>query len=1150
MFHGTKPVLFALTLLVCPLVRGGIDDGQLTKLMERVHTGNALVQVPLASRPPVVDGRLSPREWDGAAILCGFSTQGAKGQLLGNKPGQVLLQRTKEHLYIAVRTATPNDSPGGGLVCAATKRDDPAIAGDDTVEFTFHNSRRPDTILQIVCNPSGACLDIRRDLASGNSDAKWNFAGVSAGSVVESFWWVTEMKIPLSELTPAGGVLKFNVARNWCDTGTFSTLNKVRKNFLPADMIRLDFSDSPVTVKQNTLGNPDDGNWDTESTAVNSSGREVVFAVMLHEYAFKKADGKVKRSHTVHALEKKILSPGETGKLVLRRKTASNALIWFATAVLDAKTKKVLHNRLIQGRKSLFTGRRPLYAAGEIKKTGRFRVYDYPGFGHAAFFFNFTSPAPENLQMTGPDGKAVKFPITARGGEHYCRAEIPSALGVYTFTLPGGREVCRITRKNFPWLGNDLGREKVVIPPFTPIRTCGNEVEVLFRKHRLNHFGLWDSVESKGTELLAEPMSFELVSEGKTVPWRGEIKKLELRNGGHDASYRAESANAAGISLTVAGYAEYDGFFWNRFELDNPVRRPVDRLTVRIPLKDAQMPLFHVISNTIRTNPAGALPAGEGELWNGTKLVRQLHFGQPVMHKQFVPYVWLGGVEKGVCWFMDSSFGCRLSQTLPQVRISRKGKTVLLEIDIINIPDRESKRVFEFGLQATPVKPVEPALLPMTRDGRGWVSGELPNLGDFNQVRGGFASQWAVFPLANDYSLYKKVISIISGDGRYSGDIKNDIRTFFDRYLPILRQTIDKDYPGQSAKILKSACDASSLSDKRRPPSRPIMYTDPRLVYRYDEGAQAFRSEWWNPARINYTGVWRSTLTPSLQDYLVYHHEILLRCGLRGINLDDAYLMPDDNPETVAKIDASGTIHSNAGILQLRSYVKRLATMMHTRFHIYPRYVEPHMTNALIVPAFSFADGQLGMEQHYGESPRTACFPADEILATYTGRQIGAKPLALPGLLRKNMPPERWKKEFPVLTRSCIALSLPFGITMRTSIRVKYEHFDIGTYQAFYKNLAEFGIAEKDCVFEPCFEQKSVSSGSKDIRIGLFKRPGKVLVCAANLCKEPAAADLEIDASSLGLKENFKMTDWEKRTPITKKFTLAPGDFKLVLLSE
>ena len=1150
MFHCLKSGLPALSLLFCSLARGGIDDAQLTKIMERVHTSNAAVQVPLASRPPVIDGRLAPQEWDNAVLLCGFSTQGFKGRLLGNKPGQVLLQRTKEHLYIAVRTATPNDSPGGGLVSTATKHDDPGIAGDDAVELVFHDSARPDRILQIVCNPSGACLDILRSVSAGKSDLKWNFDGTAVGSVVESFWWSVEMKIPLSELASAGGVLKFNVARNWCDTGTFSTLNKVRKYFSPADMIRLDLSDAPAVVKQNGLGNPDDGVWETESSAENRSGRDVIFAVMLHEYAFKKVDGKVKRSHTVHALEKKVLAPGETGKLALRHRAGSDALIWFATAVLDAKTKRVLCHRLIQGRKSLFTGRRPVYAAGEIKKAGRFRVYDYPGFGHAAFFFNFTSQAPARLHMTGPDGKEVRFGITVRGGEHYCRADIPSAPGVYTFTLPDGREVCRISRKDFPWLGNDLGKEKVVIPPFTPIETNRNEVTLLYRKHRINHFGLWDSVESKGTELLAEPMSFELVSGGRKTVWRGEVKKLVRQNGGHDAAYEAGAENDAGIVLAVDGYAEYDGFFWNRFKLENPGRRPIDRLTVRIPLKDAEMPLYHVISNTIRTNPAGYLPAGEGELWNGTKLVRQLHFGQPVMHRQFVPCVWLGGVEKGVCWFMDSSYGCSLSQTKPQVRISRKDAAVILEVDLINVPDRAPHREFQFGLQATPVKPVHPELLPMTRDGRGWVSAGLPNLGDFNQVRGGFASQWASAPLGDDYSLYRKIISLISHDGKYTGNIRNDIEAFFGKYLPLLRQTIDRDYPGQSAKILKSACDSGSLSDKRRPVSRPIMYTDPRLVYRYEEGAQAFRSEWWNPARINYTGAWRTTLTPSLQDYLMYQNRKLLQCGLRGINLDDAYLMPDDNPETVARIDASGVVHSNAGILQLRSYIKRLATMMHTEFNIYPRYIEPHMTNALIIPAFSFADGQLSMEQHYGESPRTACFPPDEILATCTGRQIGAKPLALPGLLRKSMPLEQWKKEFPVLTRSCIALMLPFGITARTSIRVKYEHFDIETYHAFYRNMTEFGIAAKDCVFEPCFEQKSVGTGSKDILIGLYRRPGKVLVGAANFGKVPVTADLEISPAALGFKGKIKMTDWEKRTPLPEKFTIAPGDFKLILLSE
>ena len=835
---------------------------------------------------------------------------------------------------------------------------------------------------------------------------------------------------------------------------------------------------------------------------------------------------------------KSAVVPAEkSSKLQFSHNDDSKKLLWFATAVLDAKNRQLLYSRLVQGRKSLFTGRRPVYAAGEFKG-GSFTVYDYPGYGYAAFFFKFKKEPVTKIIMTSPDGKKTAFTLAKQAGRFYCRAAIPSTAGVYSFTLPDGRKICQIVRKNFEFLNNKYGMEKVILPPFTPIESKKNTISMIFRSHRLNAFGLWDSVTSKGTELLSSPMYFELVSNGKKTTWKHNDIKLAVHNQGHDAAYSSSAVNSTGIRLNTQGYAEYDGFFRNSYTLENPQKRAIDRLTLCIPLKDEHAPLYHVVSNTIRTNPAGYLPKGQGELWNGTKLIRQLHFGQQVMHSQFVPLVWLGGIEKGVCYFMDNSFGCKLSNTRPQVRISRRGKTLFLEADIINETSTSARHTFEFGLQATPIKPVQKELLPYTRDGRGWKNG-LPNLGDFNQVRGGFPGQWATEPLGKDYSLYKSVIKILAGE--HDAAIRSKIDNFFKKHLAELKEGFDKEYPGHVKKIVKSALDCSSISTTRRGKSRPIMYTDPRLIHRYEEAAQYFKSEWWNPARINYTAAWRVTLVPSFQDYLIYQNRKLLQCGLRGINLDDAYLMPDDNPETVAKVDEYGVLHSDAGIFQLRNYIKRLATLMHTEFKLYPRYIEPHMTNGLIIPAFAFADGQLGMEQHYGEKPRTECYGEGEVLATCTGRQIGAKPLSLPGLVRQTMPLAQWKKVFPKLTRSNIALTVPFGITSRTSIRVKYEHFDVDTYHKFYKDLADFGITEKDCVFIPCFENKKITVSDKNIRIGYYQKPGEILVCVANAGKEQSKVTLPVQK---------KLLDWESRKPMKNTFTLAPGDFKLVYIKK
>ena len=1129
------PVL--LTLIFAPGILRG-ESAALTRILERVLCSNAKISLPVSAQAPVIDGAILPNEWDNAIVLNGFSTTGAKGTLLGAKNGKVYIKRTRDHLYLAIKTITLNDSPGGGLLNKTTKNDSPDIANDDTIELTFFNQQNPDQIKQLIFNPGGFCLDICRTLSTKRQDKSWNIAGMQTASKVESFYWILETAIPLAQIAAANGSFRFNAARNWCDTGTFSTVNRVTKYFMPAEMIEVVPSSENITVRQNELGNPDDGNFDVEVQLDNNGKKDVIFGLMLHEYTFKKVNGKVVRSHKVHALKSTEVKAQQKHTLRITHTDTSQRTLWLATAILDAGSKQFLFRRLVQGKKSLSLGRRPVFAAGEIKNAGSFIAYDYPGFNHAAFTFKFRKNIYKQLVMTSPDGKKTTFPIEKRANGFYCRADIPSLPGNYSFDLPDGKHVCRIPRKKFAFLNNPYGKEKVVIPPFTKIGTEKNTVKMLFREHTLNAFGLWDSVTSKGTQLLAQPMYFELVSNGKKTVWKNTPVSLQVNNDGHDVSYSSATENSSGVKLHIKGNAEYDGFFFNSYTLENPRNIPIDRLTLCIPLVNAEAPLFHVISNTIRTNPAGFLPQGEGELWNGGKLVRQLHFGQPVMHNQFVPLVWLGGIEKGVCYFMDNTFGCKLSNTRPQVRIIRSKDVLMLEADIINEKSTSSRHAFEFGLQATPVKPVPRELLPYTRDGRGWNTG-LPNLGDFNQVRGGFPSQWASMPMGKDYSLYKKVIDIISG--KPNAAIGSDIREFFKKHKTALKKDFDKEYPGRAEIIIKSAESCTSLTDPRRGKSLPIMYTDPRLVHRYEEASEYFKSEWWNPARINYTAAWRVSLVPSLQDYLVYQYRKLLQCSLRGINLDDAYLMPDNNPETVAKVDEYGVLHADAGILQLRSYIKRLATMMHTEFKIYPRYIEPHMTNGLIIPAFAFADGQLGMEQHYGEKPRTECFGEGEILATYTGRQIGAKPLALPGLKRMTMPLAQWKKVFPRLTRSNIALTVPFGITARTSIRVKYEHFDVETYQKFYRDLAAFGITDKDCVFVPCFENTQITVSDKNIRIGYYQKQGAILACVANAGKTESKVTLPIQKP---------MLDWESRKPVSDTFTLAPGDFRLIYISK
>ena len=102
--------IFLFALFAAVTLSGSVTDRELTRKMEQVHTSTARLHLGVAPAAPVLDGVMSAGEWDNATVLSGFSTTGNKGQLLGAKPGKVFIQRTNDHLYIAVKTITRNDS--------------------------------------------------------------------------------------------------------------------------------------------------------------------------------------------------------------------------------------------------------------------------------------------------------------------------------------------------------------------------------------------------------------------------------------------------------------------------------------------------------------------------------------------------------------------------------------------------------------------------------------------------------------------------------------------------------------------------------------------------------------------------------------------------------------------------------------------------------------------------------------------------------------------------------------------------------------------------------------------------------------------------------------------------------------------------------
>jgi len=153
-----------------------------------------------------------------------------------------------------------------------------------------------------------------------------------------------------------------------------------------------------------------------------------------------------------------------------------------------------------------------------------------------------------------------QFSVGERGGS--VLLSVPKLDdGVYELRLVLGDNgqvaVRRFKHKNYPWLDNQLGMSEVVYPPYTPIQVAGNDARVVLRTYRMNGFGLWESVQSEGKELLAAPAALHAQVGGVEQRWRFQAGKW-ASTAPALAVYRAE-ASVPAVTVRIRSSLEYDG---------------------------------------------------------------------------------------------------------------------------------------------------------------------------------------------------------------------------------------------------------------------------------------------------------------------------------------------------------------------------------------------------------------------------------------------------------------------------------------------------------------------------------------------------------------------------------------------------------------
>jgi len=1076
----------------------------------------ATAVLPLMKKAPAVDGAISEDEWADAVRIVGM------GDLLG---GGALHPRMAtcwfgsdgKRIYAAVRSELP---PVGELSARVRKKDG-AVWYDDSIEIWLapHRSKKPDdqTYIQMIGNPIGTVFDVAH--VPGGAQAPWDGDWEFKNSTGDG-WWSSEASVSLESLGVTADDLKqewrVHVCRSWQQPSVYTSWAPMTGGFANRDtMVRVRWDDSAPVVQMETLGKDAfEGKVDVAVAVRNptSNPMEVkvrlellpaFFQLITEEQTLKLAPGTKETVHIggnmdprQHAARIRVTSP-------------DGSKLYFARSLGWDKRPKVV------------------WRVGEQEaKAVDFNVAYYP----------YLKKLRANLDLSGLTAwEAVKKAsiIVTREGETkpLAKSELTSfknkrgetvvetpdlTTGTYvaTLKLDGGpgvpseafQQKCK--RKVFEWEHNKLGTSRVIVPPFTPIEVKGRDVSTILRTHTMNDFGLWDQVNATGESILAGPIRLEAhlnkdaSSEASYFKWKhGKLRFVEKSK---DRVRTQASLASPTLKAQVNSEFDYDGMMKVELELTPQETGEIESLTLSIPVKSDIATLMHACVDGVLANPAGAIPAGEGVVWDSTKTQRSNTYGT------WIPYLWIGGPERGVCFFSDTDRDWVLDDNKVAIDLVRKDGAVTLRAHLINRPAKLTrKHRIVFGLQATPVK-------PLPADWRKWaLLGGTSNTVNFaflwsGTVWGGWDDFHSLYPRNHDYTVWEKL-----GEAKRTG--KKDWE-------------FARAWQKKGEEMNQNNANAIQLGmHLMQPGVKAILYIDPR------NGCVGGENEYF--AADGFT----MEPTPTWRDCATWYVNKMFDYGVAdGVFLDEVYLRANfDTVSGSAYVRPDGNIQPSMGLWSLRAFSKRLAVLCHERGM--RNYTFDHMTTCNVVPARAFSIGGIDWEAAYGAAPFQTRFSPDNIRAQTIGLHTGQVRAGLGGIVTED------EKEKVRLSRTQL------GVAQVHEIKVAPDGRTVGGGE-LNNRLYDFGYGEPDCKVYTYWNgpQPVTVEGPKNLSL-VLSRAGKALVFVTDYSGTGGECSLAVDKKALGLKNGLIAKDAETGESLPAsdgkvRFPIKQHDFRMVVI--
>jgi hypothetical protein len=1061
--------------------------------------------VSRAATPPVIDGTLSPVEWD-RAPACSAFTVAFHGHLAHNQ-SVAWVTYDDRFLYVAIRN---NRGTHDVLLSKrARETDDQAIVFDHSNEIWFTPPSSPQATYQTLFNAYPAVFDVKMIPSVGYTAKAWNGRWTIASSETREHW-IVEARAPLASfgveriepgakwqglfttdvLGPSGGF------RAWAPGGAFAEINRhSHLHFQPAGpVVQLLGVESVFTGKARfpMAANGEGGSVHVSvrfGAGVEPSEDDLVVEKVVELRDWQRVAFDVQADLTKFSLP--------TKKTVVQKKPRVEKEYPHGICEVHAKADDAttLYRQLFPFTIDGHVRTPP----AEIKKS----PYDTP-FGLQAFYAPlskkllvqidryYTDPTPTigfARLMDPKTGKQVVRRAIAPFRNDYSRFAMDLAkLDIPVQTKADWEKAQPVIEENKtrkkqgqppkPVPGPqpveyhlevelDNGAGKPVVTHQIPVKLIGYQFEWM-----PNTIGISDevippwtpvqwkdgavSMWNKTYRLNGLGLADEIINNGRKQ-LHGPMKLVAVVNAqtrdltedattdpGKLTAAAAEQSGNASISdldVSVATRVEFDGFVFNTMTLKP--KRPVNlnRLSLTVRMPKAEAPCF--------VTTAGGWSAYHGwtpQRWTSKETSSGSRVGN------FVPYVFLTDSDRGFCWFADNDRGWFLDPNEPTIELVTEDDEVELRVHFVNkLVTLEKPTTIRYGWMVTPQKPQRP----------GWRATHI-----------------------NHHKPYPKATCVFYGMDNIN--------------WAVLWPYYSSPYPWDYEKS-RRAFDAS-----RKKGVITCAGNIAHAIARYRDA----KGRWFNELAADWgtkpgdRSNGNVTRCRGTNDFQLWHFDQWIRrSGMQGLYFDENYLGEEWNTLKGSAYRLADRVQPGYSYLGLREYNKRLRYLFNAHGMEPPR-LWLHTTSGHPVYAWMPDVAMEGenVEPASRENDYMECLPASRLRSIGMGRNLGAAALIMCQADRHWNPAwsEFMVQQFVgwVLAHDCLPESNLFWPVL----------------------AAEMEMWQPDIRFLPYWKNDlGIESRTDDVLVSAHVRPGRAILWLVNTAHEDRRARVLLDLTKLGL---------------------------------